>query len=495
MKSSFTLLTTLLLATVAALHAAEIEADRPNIVFVLTDDQRWDAAGYASGGAVWSPGLDKLRSRGVQFTRAYAAYALCSPSRAAILSGQYGSRNGVNTLGAALNRPQDSFAGLLRDAGYQTAVSGKWHLATTPKEAGFDWAVVFHGNGAWYDRQVDRNGKTVRPPELVDAYCASEAVRFLRERDKTRPFFLWHCTQLPHMDNRHSWPATKASLGRYKTDEMPLPPTPKGDEADKPEWLAQSRNRTQALKYGYADPAKIRTHVRAYRAAIGDLDDALQPLWSAFDAEGLWANTVVVFMSDNGWMLGEHGLTSKALAYEPSARVPLVIAAPGIKPGTQSDSLVCNLDLGPTLLEFAGLAIPQAYQGLSLRPLLINPQARIRAGFIYEGTGGYGFVPPMGAWITERTKVIHTLGVSKGNGPSFVECYNLRNDQDETKNISSAPESASARDEAVAAFRRHVWKQTEVDGGSKAGPLNGDKKEGSTDELQGKRNRTEKPLK
>lgn len=493
MKPSFILLTTLLLAPVAALDAAEIKADRPNIVFVLTDDQRWDAAGYASGGAVWSPGIDKLRSRGMQFTRAYAAYALCSPSRAAILSGQYGSRNGVNTLGAALNRPQDSFASLLRNAGYQTAVSGKWHLATTPKEAGFDWAVVFHGNGAWHGRPVNRNGKTVRPPELVDAYCAEEAVRFLRGRDKTRPFFLWHCTQLPHMDGRHTWPATKASLGRYLTADMPLPPTPKGDEADKPDWLAQSRNRTQALKYGYADPTMIRTHVRAYRAAIGDLDDALHPLWSALDAEDLWANTIVVFMSDNGWMLAEHGLTSKALAYEPSARVPLIIAAPGIKPGTRSDSLVCNLDLGPTLLEFAGLAIPQAYQGLSLRPLLTDPQARIRAGFIYEGTGGYGLVPPMGAWITERTKVIHTLGVRQGDAPSFVECYDLQNDPHETKNMSSAPEFVTLRDEAAAAFKRHDWKQPAGEGGIKGGPLNGDKKEGSPDELPGKRTRTASP--
>ena len=435
MRPTLRLITELLLMLLTASLAAEIKADRPNIVFVLTDDQRWDAAGFASGGAVRSPGLDKLRSRGIQFTRAYTAYALCSPSRAAILSGQYGSRNGVNTLNAALIRQQDSFASVLRNAGYQTAVSGKWHLATTPKQAGFDWAVTFHGNGPWYGRAVNRNGMKVKPPELVDFYCANESARFLRERDKTRPFFLWHCTQLPHMDDRQSWPATKASLARYEADRMPLPLTWKGDEAGKPEWLAQSRNRMQALEYGYADPAKIRDHTRAYRATIGDLDDALQPLWAALDAENHWANTVVVFMSDNGWMLGEHGLTSKALAYEPSARAPLLIAAPGIKPGTQCDRLVCNLDLAPTLLEFAGLAVPKVYQGLSLRPLLTDPQATFRAGVLYEGTGGYGGVPPLAAWITERTKIIHTLGVMPGSAPGFIECYDLQKDIDETKNL------------------------------------------------------------
>jgi arylsulfatase A-like enzyme len=436
-------------------------ASKPNIVFVLTDDQRWDAAGFASGGAVWSPGLDKLRSRSVQFTRAYAAFSLCSPSRAAILSSEYGTRNGVNTLDGSLNRPQDSFAEVLRSDGYQTAVCGKWHLKTTPKEAGFDWAVTFHGNGTWHGRAVNRNGTTVKPKELVDAYCAGESVQFLRERDKQRPFFLWHCSQLPHMDHQQSWPATAANLARYEATAMPLPNTWKGDEAGKPEWVAQSRNRTQAITYGYDDPAKIREHTRAYRATIGDLDDALQPLWAELDTQHLWENTIVVFMSDNGWMLGEHGLTSKVLAYEPSARVPLLIAAPGLKPGRSCDRLVCNLDIAPTLLEFAGLAVPPVYQGRSLRPLLVNPQAPFRTGFLYEGIGGYGNVPPMGAWITERWKIIHTWGSDStlGETPKFVERYDLQNDPEEAKYLPSSLDLSKAGEEAAAGFKQHSWKQ------------------------------------
>ena len=183
----------------------------------------------------------------------------------------------------------------------------------------------------------------------------------------------------------------------------------------------------------------------------------MQPLWAELDAENLWTNTVVVFMSDNGWMLGEHELTSKALAYEPSARVPLLVAAPGINPGTHCDRLVCNLDLAPTLLEFAGLAVPKVYQGHSLRPLLTDPQATLRTGLIYEGTGGYGDILPMGAWITERTKIIHTLGIGSGNAPSFIECYDLQNDADETQNLSSSSEFATARNEAAAAFKQHDW--------------------------------------
>lgn len=463
MKQIITLLTSFLLAPLAALHAAAIQMERPNIVFVLTDDQRWDAAGFASGGAVWSPGMDRLRARGMHFTRAYAAYSLCSPSRAAILSGQYGSRNGVNgngvnALGGALNRPQDTFVNALRNAGYQTAVSGKWHLQTTPKQAGFDWAVTFQSNGTWYGREVDRNGVKVKPPGLVDAYCAGESVRFLRERDKARPFILWHCSQLPHMDHKHTWPASEANLARYETEKMPIPPTWQGNESDKPEWLDQTRNRTQALKYGYVKSVKIRDHTREYRATISDLDDALQPLWTALDAEDLWANTIVIFMSDNGWMLGEHGLTSKVLAYEPSARVPLFIAAPGIKSGSQCDRLVSNLDIAPTLLDFAGLAVPESYQGRSLRPLFTDPQMKVRDGFIYEGTGGYGAVPPMFAWITERTKVIQTLGSKPEKQPGFIEIYDLQNDPDEAENLASSPEFAEAHGEALSAFKQHDLK-------------------------------------
>lgn len=448
----------LLLSPVSASAGAESPPPRkqPNIVFVLTDDQRSDAAGFASGGAVWSPGMDKLRARGMQFSRAYAAYSLCSPSRAAILSGQYGSRNGVDALGGALNRPQDTFVNALRNAGYQTAVCGKWHLETKPKEAGFDWSVTFNGNGTWYGREVMRNGVKFRPPGLVDAYCAGESARFLRERDKTRPFILWHCSQLPHMDHRQAWPASEASLARYDKEKMPTPPTWQGNEANKPDWLAQTRNRTQALKYGYGDLAKIRDHTRGYRAAVSDLDDALQPLWTALDAEDLWANTVVIFMSDNGWMLGEHGLTSKVLAYEPSARVPLSIAAPGIEPGSQCDRLVSNLDIAPTLLDFAGLAIPESYQGHSLRPLLTDPQAKVRDGFIYEGTGRYGEVPPMLAWISERAKVIKTPGPKPDRQPGFIETYDLQNDPDETKNLSSSPVFAKACEEASMAFKKHT---------------------------------------
>jgi len=184
-----------LLGLLAVLSGIPASADiRPNVLLVTTDDQRWDACGFSSSQAVFTPGLDRLASRAFQFSDAHAALSLCSPSRAAILTGQYGSRNGVVNLNSVLANPRLSVAHVLREAGYATAVCGKWHLGTSPKAAGFDWEVTFKGNGPWYGRKVNRNGETVKVSELVDVFCARESVRFLREDELQRPFFLWHCT-------------------------------------------------------------------------------------------------------------------------------------------------------------------------------------------------------------------------------------------------------------------------------------------------------------
>jgi len=421
----------LLLLSCLIAHAVE----RPNLLLVLTDDQHATAAGYASDGAYHTPQLDRLAERSLRFDRAYAALSLCSPSRASVLSGTYGSVNGVTNIGQAMRHPEHSLGHWLKAAGYQTAVSGKWHLKNSPRDLGFDWAVTFWANGPWYGRKVDRQGETVRPPELVDLYCTKESVRFLRERDPDKPFFLFHNTQLPHMDNKQSWPASEESLARFVADDMPLPSTWAGlhEQTGKPAWLSSCRNRSQALKYGYDKPSVIREHRREYRATMADLDAALAPLWAELDAQKLWDNTVVVFLGDNGWMLGEHGLTSKVLAYEASARVPMLIAAPDLSAG-RCDALVSNLDIAPTLLAFAGVDAPAELQGEALQPLLAAPNASVRDTFRYEGLGGYGGVPPMSASISTTEKTITTWKSPAFEEAVFTERYDLVRDPNERVN-------------------------------------------------------------
>lgn len=430
----------------------------PNLIVITTDDQRSDVIGALNHGASVTPGFDRLVKRSLVFTDAHAVFALCSPSRAAILTGQYGSRNGVPFLDGVLNEPQRSVAHHLRQRGYQTAVSGKWHLKTSPAEAGFAWAVTFYANGAWHNRAVNRNGQTVNPPELIDLFTAHESARYLRERNRNQPFFLWHCTQLPHMDQNLRWPVSKQSLAKYDPLKMSLPRTWNELAAthSKPPSLPSARNRTQALQYGYDKPERIRAHASEYFAAISDLDDALAPLWQALDAEKLWENTYVIFLGDNGWMLGEHGLTSKVLAYAPSSQIPLMIAGPGLRAG-RSPHLALNLDIAPTLLSLAGADIPAGTQGQAL-PIMKSKTAR-RDSFVYEGLEGYGGTKPFLAAISSRWKLIYTWDESAQVGkipPAFVELYDRQRDPDEARNLADDARLQKTQQQLAQAIEQHL---------------------------------------
>jgi arylsulfatase A-like enzyme len=448
----------LALAYVVSASAQPKPANLPNLIVITTDDQRHDVIGALNRGASVTPGLDRLVKRSLVFTDAHAVFALCSPSRAAILTGQYGSRNGVPFLDGALNEPRRSVAHHLRERGYQTAVSGKWHLKTTPAEAGFDWAVTFYANGPWHNREVKRNGETVRPAELVDVYAANESARYLRERKRDQPFFLWHCTQLPHMDGQLRWPVTQKSLALYDPLKMSLPRTWNELAAanSKPPSLNTARNRTQALQYGYDKPERIRQHTSEYFAAISDLDDALAPLWKALDAEKLWENTYVIFLGDNGWLLGEHGLTSKVLAYAPSSQIPLMVAGPGLRAG-RSAHLALNIDIAPTVLSLAGVAIPSGTQGQAL-PLARN-KAVPREAFVYEGLEGYGGTKPFLATISARWKLIYTWDESaqvSNVPPVFVELYDRQRDPDEAHNLAAETKLRKIRQQLAQAIDQHL---------------------------------------
>ncbi|MFN0121110.1 MAG: sulfatase-like hydrolase/transferase [Blastocatellia bacterium] len=434
------------------------QPDRPlNLIVITTDDQRHDVIGALNRGATFTPGLDRLARRSLVFTNAHAVFALCSPSRAAILTGQYGSRNGVEFLDGALREPQRSVARLLRQRGYQTAVSGKWHLKTTPAEAGFDYAVTFYANGVWRGREVNKNGQILRPAELVDLFTAHESALFLRQRKQGQPFFLWHCTQLPHMDDKLTWPVSAESLALYDLLKMPLPATwnELTEHSGKPPSLVSARNRTQALQYGYDKPDRIRAHTREYRAAISDLDTALVPLWQAMDDEGLWENTLVIFLGDNGWMLGEHGLTSKVLAYKPSSQIPLMIAGPGIRPG-HSGHLALNIDIAPTLLSLADAAIPAGTQG---QPILLRQgKATRREAFVYEGLEGYGGTKPFLAAISSRWKLIHTWEdrAQVGQVAPFIELYDRHADPDEARNLAKKQRLQKTQAALARRIERHL---------------------------------------
>ena len=416
---------------------AMAEETKPNIVFIFTDDQRFDAIG-AVDETIKTPNLDRLAARGTRYANAFVTLSICSPSRAAVMTGQYGSVNGVTTLGRRIADTSPLLPKLLRGAGYRTGMYGKWHLGNNPAEIGFDQADYFHSNGTFYGRKAIVDGRTVTVPGYIDDAVADWSVAFMqRAKADGKPFFLWHCTQVPHMDHTFDWPARQAYINLYDTAQMPLPPTWQDDLSGKPPYLQAARSRTRALEYGYDDPAKIRCHIQRYRAAVTQVDATLGRVIATVDQLGMADNTWFVFMGDNGWQIGEHGFTSKVLAYEESIRVPMIIAGPGTTAGID-ERLALNIDLTATILEIAGIGIPDTMHGRSLR----EPATNWRDAFVYEApTPVLGAYPVM-AVRDARWKLIRTYDLDNPQDAVFTELYDLQNDPHEMHNLADHPAHA-----------------------------------------------------
>lgn len=423
---------------------------RPNFILIYTDDQRHDAMGCVNP-ELHTPHMDALASRGMRFTHGCVVHSLCTPSRGAVLTGRYGSRNGVTDLPggadgarnpARLFPGERTFAHVLRDAGYRTGLVGKWHIADTPTDCGFDHVRCFHANGDYFDIAFEDESGAVLPTEgYVEAHNARFGTAFLEQATGgEEPFVLFYNTRVPHMTSRLTWDAAPESLARYRVEDLALPPNWQDDLSGKPTYLRTGRNRTQALRYGYDRPEAVRDHKRRCFASITDMDATLGSLFAAVDRLGLRENTYIMLMGDNGWFLADHGFTSKVLAYEESMRVPLLVAGPGIRPGVAS-RLALNIDIAPTLFELAGVPTPASLHGASLVPLLRGADpVHWRTSFLYEmvscDTAGN---PPLRALRTETLKYIETAGA---DGP-FVELYDLADDPHELTNLAADPAHAS----------------------------------------------------
>lgn len=416
---------------------AAADAPRPNIVFLFTDDQRFDAIG-AVDEAMVTPNLDRLAVRGTRFADAFVTLSICSPSRAAVMTGQYGSVNGVTTLDRRITDASPLLPRLLRDAGYRTGMFGKWHLGSKPAEIGYDEANYFHSNGTFYGRTAIVDGASVTVPGYIDDALGDWSVAFIKRAHADRvPFFLWHCTQVPHMDHTFDWPARQHYLDLYDVAQMPLPPSWQDHLSGKPPYLKTARSRTRALEYGYDDPARIRRHIQRYRAATTQMDATLGRVIDAVDQLGLSDNTWFLFMGDNGWQIGEHGFTSKVLAYEESIRVPMIVAGPRTKPGVD-ERLALNIDLAATILDVAGVDVPDAMHGRSL----LTPSADWREAFVYEAPTPVLGTHPVMAVRDARWKLIRTYDPDSPLRVAFTELYDLRNDPHELRNLADEPEHA-----------------------------------------------------
>ena len=459
----------MLLSLPSLTASATAQDAKPNFIVIYTDDHQFRALGANGNPQVISPSIDRLASQGMRFTQARVVLPLCSPSRASLLTGRYASGNGVDKLDRGLKPGEKTFVQHLKQAGYRAGLTGKWHLGKKPTDpdnnplaVGFDVAHFCWSNGPYYNRKVfhgdgSKTGRT--GTQHIDEWGSDRAVDFLRDAVKNhadKPFVLYHNTQTPHLDGKLVWDAKASTLAQYKRDEIVLPKNWDDDLAGKPPYLLNVRGRTKAQKdYGYGDPDTLQQHTLEYYAVITELDDALGRLFKEIDRLGLRENTYIILMGDNGWLMGDHGMTSKVFPYDASSRVPLIVAGPGIKPGSTSDAKVLNIDIAPTLLTLASLEVPSKMHGINLSDQLLGSSSKVRDAAVLEILGGFGGNKPILAAFDGRYELILTYEEASDRKPAFTELYDLDRDPWELNNLADDKEQQAVRKQLESAIEQH----------------------------------------
>ena len=366
------------------------QTEKPNFVVVLVDDMRWDDFGAGGQSFVQTPNIDSLAADGARFVNAFTTTPLCSPSRASFLTGLYTHDHGIvdnsNTLGSRI-RELDTFPQHLQKAGYETAFIGKWHMGTDgSKQPGFDYWVSLSGQGANVDPEVTEGDTSQRVEGHVTDIFTDRAVSFL-EAGRDRPFLLYFAQKALHPDPRlglteGGFISAERHQGMYDNEPVMRSPSAAVPPVDKP---ALMRNPFDLPPLGL-DTATTDATIRKRMEMMTGVDESVGRLLEVLQRTDQLDNTVFVVTSDHGYFYGEHGLNpQRRLAYEESARIAMVIRYPRlIKAGSLPDQMVLNVDLAPTVLNMAGLSVPDALPGHSVVPILAGNDPDWRSSFLIE---------------------------------------------------------------------------------------------------------------
>lgn len=398
---------------------------RPNFVFILSDDHRWDHFGAAGHPFIHTPYMDRLAREGIYFQNAFVTTSLCSPSRASFLTGTYAHTHGVKNNLTPWRDENVTVLEILKQAGYATAFVGKWHMpGRLPQLRGVDFFITFtvqDGQGRYFDCPLIVNGReeSSRKPYITEE-LTDRALEFI-EKNQAQPF----CLYLAHKAVHHQFLAPPNLKGLYEDIDWKYPP-----EMD-PHVTSYAKN----MLYGMLGP--IAFNHRKYCQTITALDREIGRLLSRLDDLNLARNTIVVYTSDNGIFWGEHNLVDKRFAYEEAIRIPLILRGPGIipDPGRNAEQMVLNVDLAPTFLDLAGLPIPRHMEGITLAPILKNAGTPGRAAWLYEYFRDYPYQVPQ--HMAVRTKTHKLIEYERKQAP---ELYDLTKDPQEKNNLIGTPE-------------------------------------------------------
>ena len=460
-------------ATAQAQQKAAAATQRPNIVYIMCDDHAFQcisAYGSPISKLAPTPNIDRIAQRGMRFDRAFVENSLSTPSRACLMTGLYSNQNGQRQLGEGIDTTRTFFTEQLQQAGYQTAVVGKWHMGCDPK--GFDYYHIYNDQGQYYNPQykgTDTDGKYIVEEGYSTDLTTDHALSFIEHRDTDKPF----CLLLHHKAPHRNWLANTKYFGMYDNVTFPMPETfyddyeTRGsavrtqkmsvtkdmrweqdfkvpemlDTANADSWdsylsLMNEVNRMnpeQRIAWGKyyfprnrrlleahltgkgLDEWKYQNYIRDYMSVIKSVDESVGRVLDYLDSHGLTDNTIIVYTSDQGFYMGEHGWFDKRFMYEESLRTPLLIAYPGhIQPGTVCNKLVQNIDYAPTFLDLAGISKPKELPGRSLTPLFKAGDKvkgwRNSIYYHYYDYPTYHMVRKHDGVRTDRYKLIHFYG-------------------------------------------------------------------------------------
>ncbi|WP_435019289.1 sulfatase family protein [Tundrisphaera sp. TA3] len=437
-------------------------AERPNILFVFTDDQRWDAMGAVQreqgdqARFPWfrTPAMDRLAAEGARFRNAFVVNSLCAPSRANFLTGRYSHLNGVANNHTPFPVESVTFASLLRDAGYATGYVGKWHMGLQRgKRPGFDFSASFVGQGRYVDCPFEIDGVATPSEGWVDDRSTDHAIRFMETR-RDAPFALvvgFKACHGPFDPPDRARDRFAGAVARPPANRD-APAIYRAAIADPPKAAAKKSATKKARNAANNSQEAQRAGVNLnYFRCISAADDNLGRLLDALDRLGIADNTVVIFASDNGYYLGEHGLGDKRTAYDESLRIPLLVRYPKLGArGKTIDAMALNIDLAPTLLDLAGVPVPAEMQGRSWRPLLEGRPADWRKAWLYEYFKEANFAAPTVVAVrTDSAKLITYPGHE-----DWTEVFDLRADPHEMSNLAADPARRALRDELEAELAR-----------------------------------------
>lgn len=457
-----------------------------NVIFILSDDHRYDFMGFTGKvPELKTPNMDRLATEGAHCQNAFVSTALCSPSRASILTGQYAHTHTIVDNQAPMPDDLKFFPQYLQRNGYATAFIGKWHMGDQDDrpQKGFDHWVSFRGQGDYYNPTLNVDGKNVvySDSAYITDVLTDHALTWLKDIEDDKPFFLYLSHKAVHAD----FSPAKRHRDAYADAKIQYPPSMfltatdtsktfglsrnqikseatnlKANLRDIPEWVRKQRYSWHGVDYMYDGAIDFNAFYRQYLETLLGIDESIGRVLEYLKANGLDKSTMVIYMGDNGFSFGERGLIDKRHMYEESMRVPLLVWCPEIiSPNTKVASMIQNIDVAPTILQLAGIKKPDQMQGESFAPLLEGKEVPWRNQVFYEYYWEDAFpqTPSIFGVRTDRYKYIFNHGMWGIN-----ELYDLQSDPHEVYNLIRDPQHR----ELSRNLRNEMWTWLDSTGGS-----------------------------